>query len=330
MFGDRLRELDSLLRVLDRFFECALGDPHGHRADSDPPAVEDFQRVREPLVLLSEQCGGRDVAVREDHLRRRAAAHPELVLDPADREAGISALHDERTDPAIAFRRVRDGVDYERPGDGRVCAEVLRAVEDPAVLPAFRGRLHCGGIRTALWFRERPRAELAAAREVRDILAPLVLVSRQPDRPGAEGVVGRHDERVGSAYAGHLLHGDRQGQRVEACAVVLFRDRHSEESEAGHLRDRRLRELARLIDVRGHGADFFFREVPRGPADHLVFRRELKVHCDPRGERRGRPLRASLRLGRSVVGGGLRGRRSPRGSPSRGPSRRRAPGSRNR
>src|SRR3990172_1579873 len=100
---DRLAELDAILRVRDGGLEGALRNPDRHRADADPAAVEEEERVHEALVLLSEKRVPGHLALREEDLRGGAPPHAELVLDLPDRQARVSALDDERADPAVTL-----------------------------------------------------------------------------------------------------------------------------------------------------------------------------------------------------------------------------------
>ena len=95
--------------------------------------IEHLQRVDESAPLLAEQLRRRHTAVLEDHLARVARAHPELVLLAPGGHAGRAMLDDERGEPAVPFRRVRDGHHDHHAADATVGDERLRAVDDPAV-----------------------------------------------------------------------------------------------------------------------------------------------------------------------------------------------------
>src|SRR5207247_9449822 len=125
---DGFRELNSFLCELHRFFEGPLRNSDGHGADAESTPVEDLQRIDESLVLVPEESLLRDLTVRQDDLGCSDAADPELILDLSDRESGVPPFHDERDDPSVRYRWIRDSMDVTGPHDRTVVAEVIRSV----------------------------------------------------------------------------------------------------------------------------------------------------------------------------------------------------------
>ena len=95
-------ELLARLRVRDRRVERRLGEADGERADRDPAAVEDLEEDPKAAAALAEHVRGRHAAVLEEQLAGRRRVQPQLLLEPADGEAGRVGRHDECADLGLA------------------------------------------------------------------------------------------------------------------------------------------------------------------------------------------------------------------------------------
>src|SRR5262245_4344340 len=78
--ADRLAEGFPFLRVSERSFVRALGEPHRQGGNADTPRVEHLHRVHEALALIAQQLIGGNAAVVEQHFARVARTHPQLVF----------------------------------------------------------------------------------------------------------------------------------------------------------------------------------------------------------------------------------------------------------
>ena len=133
MLGDGLSERLTLLGVVGRVVETALGQAHGARTDGGPHLVEADHRGLEALVQLTHLVLERDGHVVEVEHAGRDAAHAHLALVLGDAEARRVSGHDVVGDAARAGVGVGlggDGDEVRLVGPG---AEALGAVDDPLV-----------------------------------------------------------------------------------------------------------------------------------------------------------------------------------------------------
>ena len=189
--GDGMAELAPSLRVGHRGFQRGLGDPDREGGDADAAAVQDLQRVHEPVALLAQEVLGGHAAVLEDQLGGVGGAHAELVLLLARPEALHPALQDEGGDALVALRAVGHGHDHRGIGDAPVGDEGLRPVEHPVPAVAHGRRLRAPRVRPGAVLGEAPAADLLAAREGHQVLLLLLLAAGQEDVPRARGCCGR-------------------------------------------------------------------------------------------------------------------------------------------
>ena len=138
--ADRLAELASFLRVIERGVKGAVRDADHLRADADAPAI---QRVDGDLVALAdrpEHVVVRHLDTVENQLRRARRANTELVLLLADAESSEPSLDDERRDTLIARARIRVREHDVDLGLGAVRDPQLASGENPAVATLLGSR----------------------------------------------------------------------------------------------------------------------------------------------------------------------------------------------
>ena len=213
----------------------------------------------------------------------RRGMETELVLEPADREAGRVGRDDERADlggaviPCPGPRRDDVGAGLAGVGD-----EPLAAIEHPrapvgAVLAAG-GRPGPARIAAGARLGQPVRADDLALRH-RDEEPLLLLVGAgQVERSAAEARVGCDDQAERAPHPADLLDGDRVGQRVEPGPALVLGDRDAEPAELADPPDDLGRESSSalvLVDDRG---DLGQHEVADRVAQERVLRREIEVH----------------------------------------------------
>ena len=157
--GDDLSEGHPLFGVPEGRLVGALSAAEGERGDGDAPAVEDLERVREPVPHLAQAVLVGEEAVLEDELARIGGAEAELVLLLAVLEARRPLLHDEGGAAVVRVALVGEGDDHGDVAHRGVGAEGLGPVEDPAVALADRRGLEASGVGPGARLREGPRAD---------------------------------------------------------------------------------------------------------------------------------------------------------------------------
>jgi hypothetical protein len=133
--------------------------------------------------------------------------------------------------------------------------EALRAIEDPAVALANGRGLRAARVGAGAGLGEAEAAEHLAAGEQREVATLLRLVPHVEDGRGAERRVGAHRDRVRRIHLGQLVDRQDVAEQVEASAADLFRPRHAQQPQFGHLRDALPQELAVGVEAgrdRGH------------------------------------------------------------------------------
>ena len=115
----------------------------------------------------------------------------------------------------------------------------FRAVENPAVAVTRRLRRHRRCVGSCFGLGQRERAEPFAARHRRQIPLTLRLGPVAQNHLRRERIVNAHRHRDRGVDRRDLLEGDQVSHRVEAEAVVLFRDHHAEKAQLGQLADDR-------------------------------------------------------------------------------------------
>ena len=202
------------------------------------PPSRILRNVLKPLALLAEQVRRRDPRAVEEQLAGRRRVEAELVLEPADREAGRVGRDDERADLGGARRRVVPvrAVTMYVPGLAGVGDEPLAAVDDPACRRPGRPRggrsSACRPSRSPAPGSVRPYAPMTLPGGHRDEEALLLLVrAGEVERPAAEARVGGDDEPERAPDPADLLDRDRVGQGVEAGPALVLGDRDAEPAE---------------------------------------------------------------------------------------------------
>ena len=133
--ADRLAELASFLRVLERGVKGAVRDADHLRADADAPAI---QRVDGDLVALAdrpEHVVVRHLDTVENQLRRARRANAELVLLLTDGKSREPPLDDERRNSLVARARIRVCEHDEDLRFGAIRDPKLSPGENPPVAP---------------------------------------------------------------------------------------------------------------------------------------------------------------------------------------------------
>src|SRR5688572_10223906 len=194
---DRLAELVALEGVGPGGIIGALCEPDGQRRDAYPAGIQDLQGVDEALPFRSQQLGGGDPALVENHFARLARAHAELVLFLAGAKTGRPFLNNEGGDAAIPFRAVGHGSDDDEITGPAMRDELLRPVDHPGIAVANGRRPHGRGVAARCGLGEAPRSQLLSACQRRQVLLPLAF--------GAEHIDVRRSEPV--------VRGDRQADR---------------------------------------------------------------------------------------------------------------------
>ena len=128
--------------------------------------VERRQGDLEAGALRAEKLAGGHAAVGERDRRGHRGAQPQLLLRPADLDAGRGGVDDEGGDTALAGGGIGLRHDDERPGDSRVGDPDLGAVEDIVVAVPAGGRQHRPGVAPRAGLGQAEAPELATAREV--------------------------------------------------------------------------------------------------------------------------------------------------------------------
>ena len=191
----------------------------------------------------------------EDRLARRRAAHPHLVLEPADRQPGPVGLDEERRDPARpGHARVGEREHDVGVGDAGVRDPVLRPVDDPLVAVLAGSRADRAGIGARFGLRQRERGQPLAARHARQGARLELVRAGEPDRQRAEVLHGQQ-QRGRGAGLGDLLDRDAQHQRPGAGPAVGLVEGQPEEVVVGEQAADVLGELAARVDLRGARRD---------------------------------------------------------------------------
>src|SRR5205823_2001547 len=85
-------------------------------------------------------------------------------------------------------------------------------------------------------------------------------------------------DRDGRVDARELLDRERVGERVGAGAAVLLRERDAHQAELAELRDDRVRERLRAVELARLGCDLALRDVADGRAKSLVLFGKVEDH----------------------------------------------------
>jgi hypothetical protein len=184
------------LEAVERPLVRRAGDAECARADHRARDLERRERARRPRRLArpralepplqaiepAEQVVHRHADVVEDKLGGLRRADPELVLLLAHAEPGRALLHDERRLSAVAELGVDGRDDHVHVGDAAVRDEDLRAVEDPVVAVATRGRAQRSDVRAGADLGDRVGAELDLVADAEALLHPAADLLRRPGR----------------------------------------------------------------------------------------------------------------------------------------------------
>src|SRR4051794_20230024 len=247
VLGDRAAELNALLGVVAGVLERGAGEAGRGGGERDARAVEDLHEAAEALALRPQPPVVGDEAVGEEQLGvdDRALAH--LAHRPAERDARVVAMHEERRDAAVAAAALDGREDDVALRDAAVRDPGLLAVEQVAAVDPLRRRLDRRGVRAGVRLGRRERGHRRRlARQRADPLLLLLLGAEREHRLGEEAVARDEVPDARAAVAELLLHDTpRQDVGHPAAAELLG------EHERGQPERRRLVEdLPGRLDVR--------------------------------------------------------------------------------
>ena len=277
--GDRLAELLALLGVGAGGVEGPLGGAEAERGDRDPPAVEDLQRLDEPLADVAQQVVLADEAVLHDHLGGVGGPDAELVLFLAGAETRHAAVEHESGDVVVA--RTLGVGDREHDTDvafPAVGGEGLGAVEHPAALDPLGARAGAGGVRSRPRLGQAPGADLLARGQRGQPAAPLLVIAILVDVVAAQRVMGGHADADRRIDARQL--GDHQDvfDVAQPGAAVLLGKQDAEEAELSGLEHHLARETLALVDLVDDRVNLLARESSCGFLNGALLVGEGKIH----------------------------------------------------
>ena len=228
---DRLAELGTLLRILQRLAVGSLAQTHRLRADTQTGGVHQRHDVLDQthLAVAHKLCR----SVREDQLARGRALDAELVLDAAHLHAAVALVMNEHRQAAGVGRSLLGTGQDERNLAVAVGNEALHAVEQPG-LPLLRpgGLEHHGTqVRTGIGLREVHGAGRAGRHPLEELLL-LLLRGELVERLGA--VLQAPDVLEAGIGTGHHLVGHDEADEREVQTVVLARESHAAQSGIDH------------------------------------------------------------------------------------------------
>src|SRR5207249_10291155 len=166
--GDRLAELDPLLRVLERPVVARHRRAHRRPRNTVARLAEAAERPAETFHVR-ELVLERNLTILERQLRGDRGAHRELAVDVERRETGCAALDEEAPDLAVVLL----GPDHGDVGDGAVGDPELGPVQDVRVALPPGARLHRARVGAMVGLGETEAPDLLARGEARE---PLLLL----------------------------------------------------------------------------------------------------------------------------------------------------------
>ena len=171
--------------------------------------------------------------------------------------------------------RARLRPDDEHVGDRRVADPGLGADEPIAAVDLLGPRRHAAGIGAGARLGQAEAADELAARQARQVFAPLVLVAVGVDRIHDERALHAHHRAEAGVDPLDLARHQAVGDVTGAGAAEFLRQRHPEQPRFAHqaeeLRVGLLLEIG-LLDAR---REFLCGEISRGVADHPLVLGEL-------------------------------------------------------
>jgi hypothetical protein len=304
VLADGHPEAPALPGVGRRRLVRGLRDAHRLRRDADTPGVERPERDLESLSHLAQPVGGGNPAALEEELGGVRGADAELVLGLDHREAGRPLLDQEGADAAMPGRAIGLREDEGGRGLAPVGHEDLPPVEHVAVsVPRREGGL-IARVRPRLRLGESEATELPPGCERREEALLLLLGAVRTYRVTVERVVHRHDDRVGRAGPGQLLHGEDVAHRVTAAAPISLRHRDAHQAQLGHPGDGLTREAGLTVEGLRDRTHLFLRELAGEVPDHGLLFREVEVQASV-------PFYFSKSCLNSLVSRGATSKRSP-------------------
>src|SRR6185437_4193635 len=186
----------------------------------------------ETIAYFTEPVGVGNTAVLEDHLRRFAGAHTQLIFFFATAETRCPAFDDEDRGVVLCPR-----LTGARDHDGDIAADamgdpVLGAVDHPFVAFLHRGTPHITSIAAGAGFCESPGAKRLARCQPREIFLLLLFAAKRKDMPRAKRVMRRHAESNGAAHGSDLTDDRYIFEVRQAGSTVLFRYYNAHHAQA--------------------------------------------------------------------------------------------------
>ena len=198
-----------------------------------------------------------------------------LALDLRRGKSLGAALDDEAADLAVELRPYHGDVGDRRIGDPRLGAAELVAAGD--LLGAGD---HRAGIGAVVGLGQAEAADEFAARELRQIFAPLRLAAIGVDRVHDQRRLHRHRRAIAGIDALDLARDQPVGDIAEAGAAVFLGDGRAKEAERAHLAHHR--RIVALVAKRFEHArkQLLLRIVARGVAHHALFLGQLAFEIE--------------------------------------------------
>src|SRR5215831_13639059 len=263
--GDRLAELDPLLRVLERPVVAAHRGPDGAPRDAVTRLVQAAQRAAQPLHVR-KLVRERNLAVLERELGGDRGAHRELAVDVERREPRRAPLDQIAVDLAVVLLRPH----HRDVGDRAVGDTELGAVEHVAVALALGARLHPTRVGAVVGLGQTEATDLLAARHRRQPPILLGLGAIGVDRVHHEPALHRRRRAQPGVTALELLHDQPVGDVAEPRAAVAL-ERGAEHAELAELRDELDRKRAGAMVIGDQRQELGLDPVADRVADHPLF-----------------------------------------------------------
>ena len=229
--NDRLAELGTLLRILERLAVSGLAKTHRLCTDTQTGSVHERHHVFDQTHLTVADQTGRSVG--EDQLAGGRTLDTEFVLDTAHLDAAVTLVVHEHRKTACVRSSLFGAGQHQRNMTVAVGDEALHAVQQPtAALLVVSGLEHHGTqVRTCIRLGKVHRAGLARRNTGQE--HPLKLFrSEFIERFGT--VLQTPDILETGIAACHHFVGDDEADQREIQAVVLVRQGHAAQAGLGN------------------------------------------------------------------------------------------------
>ena len=229
-----------------------------------PKEYRTIQEVAGPLMLVQ---GVEDVAY--DELGE---------IELANGETRKILLHNECRNAVVALGLIRHGEHHEGFRLGSIGNKALGAVEHIMVALQHGSGLLSGGIGTGAGLGQAEGTQLAAAKQIRQILHLLLLGAVGVNGITAQGGMRADNDRCCSAGLGNFLYADGVCQIIAARAAIFFGKRDAQHSQLGQLGDRFFGKAFLFVQFGSQRLDLILGELPIHFAEQLVLLGQLEIH----------------------------------------------------